>query len=173
MRGRWGERGPAWQAVDVPEPRVCRLHLGHVRGKRCCCCSRVLLAARGCKWQGEMWDGAELGPAASVYAPREGGRRAEQLWCVESQLGAGVHGEPDRGLGQPQALMPGLLPLLDPQSCPSAQPWVSFGLHFDARSHPQPFNPHPSLLCSADLAEFGFTFLLSVLKTIVKFLKRG
>lgn len=118
MRGRWGERGPAWQAVDVPEPRVCRLHLGHVRAKCCCCCSRVPLAARGCKWQGEMWDGAELGPAASVYAPREGGRRAERLWCAESQPGAGVHREPDRGLGQPQALVLRLLPL-SPVPAPS------------------------------------------------------
>lgn len=98
---------------------------------------------------------------------REAGVRSD--WCAESQPGAGVHREPDRGLGQPQALVPGLLPF-------SPVPAPSCGFCLVCTSLPTLIpscSTLISLLCSADLAEFRFTFLPSVLKTIVKFLKRG
>lgn len=152
----------------------CRLHLGHVCGKHCRCCSWVPLAARGCKWQGEMWDGAELGPAASVYVPREGSRRTERLWLAESQLGAGVHGEAGGDRRQSRAFPPSLRVLTYPRSDPSAWPrglfhlWLAAVLIFSSSTLIPP-------CCALEaLEEFRFTFFLfSILNTIVKFLKRG
>lgn len=62
----------------------CLLRFGHVCAEHCCCCSWVSLTVRGCKWQGEMWDGEELGTAASVYSLWEGSRCTGRLRLAES-----------------------------------------------------------------------------------------
>lgn len=140
--------GPSLAGGGCASASGCRLHLGHVCGKHCRCRSWVPLTARGCKWQGEMWDGAELGPAASVYALREGSRRTEWLCLAESQLGAGVRREAGRDRRQSRAFPPSLFVLPCPWSDHAAWPWASFHLQLAAHPHPQQFSPHPSLLCS-------------------------
>lgn len=49
-------------------------------------------AARGCPWRGEVWAGAERGPAASVYAPRHGGTNSAAAARLPWAAGRGEAG---------------------------------------------------------------------------------
>ena len=122
-----------------------------------------------------MWDGAELGSAASVYDLREGSRRTERLWLAESQLGAGVHREAGGDRRQSGAFPRSLLVLPYLWSDPGAWPWGSFHLRLAARPHPQQFNPHPSLLCSGGPGRVQIHFFFSLLhpKTNSKIPEKG
>lgn len=106
-----------------------------------------------------MWDGAELGPAASVYAPREGSRRRERLWLAECQPGAGVHGETGGDRRQSGAFP---LSLLAPRG---QTPVLGRGVRFTRDSLLVPRSSTLVPLCCAleALAEFGFTFFSSFL----------
>lgn len=81
LRGLWQGCGRApgavsglWQRSGAVAALGCRWHLAHVRGERGRCAGPARrVGARGEARRGEVWAGAERGPAAAVYAPRHGG----------------------------------------------------------------------------------------------------
>lgn len=149
------EQGPAWQVVvDVPEPWVvfcasvtCVQNIAAVvAGYHSLCVGANGKARCGTE---RSWAQLLLFTLYGREADAQGGcglLKVDQGWWPWG----GWHGS--RPVG---SLSPHL------QSCPNAQPRVSFRLHFAACFHPQLFSLHPFLLRSEDLAEIGFTSLLS------------
>lgn len=86
----WGRRGEVPGGLRGPARRAgAEAALGPAlaprsRAWRAAPVSRAR-AARGCPWRGDMWDGAEPGPAASVCSPRQGGTHCAA--CRESAVG--------------------------------------------------------------------------------------
>lgn len=149
------EQGPAWQAaVDVPEPPV-------VICASVTCVQNIAAVVAGYRSlcvgaNGNARCGTEQSWAQLLLFMLHGREADAQSGCSLLKVSQGWwpwgrwHGPRPVGRCFPHL-----------QSCPDAQPQVSFRLHFAACFHSQLFSFHPFLLCSEDLAEFGFTFLLS------------
>jgi len=174
-RGRQGERGPAWQAVDVPAPRV-------VVCTSVTCVENIAAVVAGYRSlrvgaNGKARCGTEQSWAQLLLFMLCGREADVQSDCGLLKISWGLVSmgrEAGRDRRQPRAFPLSLLVLPCPWPDAGARPWGSFHLWFAAHPHLQQLNPYTSLLCSGGpgRSQIHF-FLFSVLKTIVKFLKRG